>query len=565
MTVSSTSSKSPLYTGNGTTGPWAFAFKTFATSELEVVQADAAGTETVLALTTDYTVSLNADQNNDPGGEVTTVVAVPNDGSTIIIRWGGEPTQGLGLETAGGFYPEAQENAFDKLSMLVQKLAEELDRSLRVSITAGETVGTEIGGSAAARADRYLGFDASGNLTLSSSFSAGALTVSAFMETVLDDTTAGAARTTLGAAAIGANTFTGLQTWAAGADIASAATLDLTAATGNIVRITGTTATSSVTLNNGQMVVCVAVGAWPLTHHATNHPLPGSASYTCAAGDLVIYWQDGSGVKHVQIRKVDGTALVSTSGMPRSYLAGCGLSNNGTDATNDIDIAVGSARDSTNAEDMVLASALTKRLDAAWAVGTNQGGLDTGSIANGTYHVWLIKRSDTDVVDVLFSTSASAPTMPTNYDYKRRIGAILRESATIIPFTQTGDHFARSNSVLDISANNPGTSAVTRTLSVPTGVRVDALIGVEIQETAAIGPAAVYISDLSTTDEAPAVSGHSDVTPAANVASRSQNGAGRQNVMTNTSAQVRSRVSNSAASTTLYIRTFGWVDTRGRE
>ena len=115
----------------------------------------------------------------------------------------------------------------------------------------------------------------------------------------------------------------------------------------------------------------------------------------------------------------------SSSGLPQNYITGLTLSNNATDATNDIDIAIGSARDSTNAADIVLASALVKRLDAAWAVGTNQGGLDTGSIANGTYHVWLIQRSDTGVEDVLFSTSATAPTMPANYDYKRRIGSIL--------------------------------------------------------------------------------------------------------------------------------------------
>src|SRR3990167_5794745 len=33
--------------------------------------------------------------------------------------------------------------------------------------------------------------------------------------------------------------------------------------------------------------------------------------------------------------------------LPRSYLAGLQLANNGTDATNDIDIAVGAARDSS--------------------------------------------------------------------------------------------------------------------------------------------------------------------------------------------------------------------------
>lgn len=110
-------------------------------------------------------------------------------------------------------------------------------------------------------------------------------------------------------ASLAANTFTGLQTFAAGADITSATTVDLTAATGNLVRITGTTATTGVTINNGQMVICYPTGAWPLTYHATNMPIKGGANYTCAAGDTVIFSKDGNGSLHVDIFKADGTAL----------------------------------------------------------------------------------------------------------------------------------------------------------------------------------------------------------------------------------------------------------------
>ena len=120
--------------------------------------------------------------------------------------------------------------------------------------------------------------------------------------------------------------------------------------------------------------------------------------------------------------------------IPRLAIQGLTYANNGSDATNDIDIAVGGAMDATSARMMVLASALTKRLDATWAVGTNQGGLDTGSASDTDYYIWLINRSDTDVTDVLFSTSATSPTMPTNYNYKRLIGWFKRVSSTIVAF-----------------------------------------------------------------------------------------------------------------------------------
>lgn len=72
-----------------------------------------------------------------------------------------------------------------------------------------------------------------------------------------------------------------------------------------------------------------------------------------------------------------------------------------------------------------------------WVVGTNQGGLDTGTVKTGFYAVHLIQRSDTGVVDVLFSLSAGGPTSPTNYDRFRRIGTLLYASG-FKTFSKTG-------------------------------------------------------------------------------------------------------------------------------
>lgn len=257
------------------------------------------------------------------------------------------------------------------------------------------------------------------------------------------------------------------------------------------------------------------------------------------------------------------TWRVFAPGLPKGFLHGLTLSNNGADATNDIDITVGKCRSVDDETDMVLATALTKRLDAAWAVGTNQGGLDTGSIANTTYHIWLIKRSDTGVVDALFSTSASSPTMPTNYNYKRRIGSIIRSGATILGFVQDGDDFLLKAPVQDVNATNPGTSAVTRTLTVPVGIRVKAYLTINTDGlTTADDPGAVLISDLSVTDTAPATS-QSNMFHYITLAAETSVGGSAQ-VWTNTSAQVRSRIQISATNTKLYISTFGWLDPRGR-
>ena len=113
--------------------------------------------------------------------------------------------------------------------------------------------------------------------------------------------------------------------------------------------------------------------------------------------------------------------------------------DNGTDATNDLNINTGGAMDATGAYWMTLASALGKQSDVAWAVGGTTGapagGLDTGAVGNSDYYIWLIARSDTGVVDVLFSLSSTAPTMPANYDFKRLIGWFKRVGGTVVAFT----------------------------------------------------------------------------------------------------------------------------------
>lgn len=245
----------------------------------------------------------------------------------------------------------------------------------------------------------------------------------------------------------------------------------------------------------------------------------------------------------------------------RSYLSGLTLSTAGSSAT--FGIAAGVAADSTNVAMLALASAYTKTT-SAWTVGTAAGSLDTGTIANTTwYHVWLIKRTDTGVVDVLTSLSATAPTMPANYTLKRRIGSMKTDgSAQWIKFIQDGDYFAWAVALLDVSVTHPGTSAVSRTLTVPTGVNVFAQIN--LSNTQGTTPFLHYVGDLAVDDAAPTASS----APLGSVypGNGAQDGGnGSLLVRTNTSAQVRSRCSSNGVADVIYVATLGWIDRRGRD
>lgn len=113
----------------------------------------------------------------------------------------------------------------------------------------------------------------------------------------------------------------------------------------------------------------------------------------------------------------------------QGYSSGLALTTNAGDTTNDVDFAAGVAASDTSPYYLMQFSALTKRLDATFTAGNNGGMLDTGVVGNGNYYLFGIGRSDTGASDYLGSLSATAPTMPANYDRKRLLGFVVRASA----------------------------------------------------------------------------------------------------------------------------------------
>lgn len=81
-----------------------------------------------------------------------------------------------------------------------------------------------------------------------------------------------------------------------GADIASATTTDLSAATGDYVVVTGTTTITGLgTAPAGVERTVRFSGALTLTHNSTSLILPGGVNITTAAGDIAVFRSEGSG------------------------------------------------------------------------------------------------------------------------------------------------------------------------------------------------------------------------------------------------------------------------------
>lgn len=126
-----------------------------------------------------------------------------------------------------------------------------------------------------------------------------------------------------------------------GANIASASTVNLNAATGNRVHITGTTTITAVTLTRGPRTV-IFDGALTLTHHATNNNLPGAANITTVAGDRAIYESDGTTVYCVGYFRKDGTPVVAGSAAASTVIAVADVDVSGAVAAVDFTSGIGS-------------------------------------------------------------------------------------------------------------------------------------------------------------------------------------------------------------------------------
>lgn len=325
---------------------------------------------------------------------------------------------------------------------------------------------------------------------------------------------------------------------------------------GSLLIATGTNTFASIPVGSANQVLQIITGIPTWTNVSTSGDVTGPAS--AVTGSIPTY--NGTTGKIIQAGNPTMADFLSASvgRMPT-------IANNVTDATNDIDFSGGSCFSTDATSWPMVAAARIKQLDAAWAVGTNAGGrMSAAAIANTTYHCYIIRRPDTGVVDFGFDVSPTAPTLPTNYTQFRRIGSIVRAAATIVPFIQDADQFMYRTPFADVNVTNPGTAAVTRTLTLPTGIRVNAkLTAGSSVLSSADAPAAIYLSDLSLVDVVPivtAAASFSAFTTAAGILS----GGGYVEVMTNTSAQIRSRIQQNTASTTLMILTNGWIDTRGR-
>ena len=157
--ISSTTRTAGPYAGNGSQTVFPFNFVIFAAADLLVQQTDNLGNVTTLTLTSQYSVTLNSNQNTTPGGTVNLTTATPT-GYTLNMSSQEQAIQPVNLTNSGNFYPQVINNALDYITILIQQILTRLTGVL--SFPLGDPASAQLP-AVASRANNLLGFDANGN------------------------------------------------------------------------------------------------------------------------------------------------------------------------------------------------------------------------------------------------------------------------------------------------------------------------------------------------------------------------------------------------------------------
>ena len=141
MSVQNITRRAGPYVGTGLVSAYTFAFKVFRSEDVKVVRsesADASAQDEALKFGTDYTVKLNANQDEKAGGTVTLASPLA-EGLRLSILSAITPDQQMVLTNHDGMLPTTLNDSADKAIALIQELKEEVGRTLRVPASSDKT------------------------------------------------------------------------------------------------------------------------------------------------------------------------------------------------------------------------------------------------------------------------------------------------------------------------------------------------------------------------------------------------------------------------------------------
>lgn len=264
---------------------------------------------------------------------------------------------------------------------------------------------------------------------------------------------------------------------------------------------------------------------------------------------------------------ISDLASAEEKSLPIGYIEGLTHEHDRADVTHDTKINVGKARSADDKVNLVLESALVKRIDANWAEGTAHGGFPASLTlsSNTWYFVHLIGKTD-GTTDAVYDTSATAANAladavisAAGYVKYRRIGSVKTDGshnikAYYMSLYGMSRYFMWYDSVED--SHDPVTGHNHITIDTPLGIPVNALISPRAIGTGMNGMHAYIYSGANTTTPVGTINFEFDLmTPLYNNKSDLW-------LLTNTSAQISMHVYYVTLSLVdpFKVTTIGWID-----
>jgi len=491
MTISSTTRIAGPFTGNGVTTTFPFTYKVFSTADVQVIRLTiSTGIETTLTIVTDYTITLNGDQDSNPGGNivlVTPLLALYTLTATSDIA-NLQPTD---LTNQGGFYPEVITDALDRATIQIQQISDIGDRTLKIPISDG-LLNMELPPTAQ-RINTILGFGAAGLPTVvvpqASSISGNTVIVGTLgvtsataLSTTLGVTGATTLSSTLGVT--GATTLsstlgvTGATTLSSTLGVTGATTLSSTlGVTGNLAVNTNkftVAALSGDTLAAGTFTATGGVVAASLTSKI--QPITasiGSSALTITLDPTILDFRNStltSGtvtslvVANAISLTIPSTSTMGTTSAVQSRIVVLAINNAGTVELAAVNIAGGSPLDETT-------------------LITTTAAVAAGNSATAYYSTAVATSVAYRVVGYIESTQATAGTWATAPSTIQGMGGQALTAMSSLGYGQTWQSVTSSRALSTFYYNTTGKPIL-----------------ISVTATNAVGQQIIYINGVTVTD-----------------------------------------------------------------
>jgi len=389
MTVSSTTRKAGPFTGNGSQTAFPFSFKVFTKNDIAVTRANTSGVETVLVLDSDYTVTLNANQDSSPGGTVTLASGLTLNFKLSITGAMGY-SQNTDLPTGGAYNAQNVEDALDRVVILTQQLEEQSARALQVPVTSSLTSDELIaelasGAASATAAASAASASASSASTSATAAAASASTAQSYVGNIIqnpilgDDVFSGNGATT--AFTLSRNMSTGNETallvTSSGVTQAPTAAYSVSGTT-----LTFTSAPPSGTSNiRVRYIGAMAVNAASAQTSATNAASSASAAATSASSASTSASNASTSATNAasSATAAAGSASSASTSATNASNSASSAATQATNASNSATAAAGSATSASNSATSAASSATAASGYLAPVVSTSSTSLTVGT------------------------------------------------------------------------------------------------------------------------------------------------------------------------------------------